>query len=90
MLGAVTDVFDALAAPSTTSDPRRLSARNDQTLFELCGRLATEHDIKLTDRRSRSISQCSRRSVSCVPADTVATSSTPSTRHLCVQRCPDG
>jgi DNA-binding transcriptional ArsR family regulator len=44
----VTDVFDALAAPARRAILDVLSARDDQTLFELCGRLTAEHDIELT------------------------------------------
>ena len=42
------DVFDALAAPARRAILDALSARDDQTLFELCGRLAAEHEIELT------------------------------------------
>jgi DNA-binding transcriptional ArsR family regulator len=45
---AVADVFDALAAPARRAILDALSARDDQTLFELCGRLAGEHEIELT------------------------------------------
>ncbi len=44
----MTDVFDALAAPARRAILDALSARDDQTLFELCGRLAGEHEIELT------------------------------------------
>ena len=44
----MTDVFDALAAPARRAILDALSARDDQTLFELCGRLLTEHDVALT------------------------------------------
>jgi DNA-binding transcriptional ArsR family regulator len=44
----VTDVFDALAAPARRAILDVLARRDDQTLFELCRRLATEHDIALT------------------------------------------
>lgn len=44
----VADVFDALAAPARRAILDALSARDDQTLFELCGRLATEHGVDLT------------------------------------------
>jgi DNA-binding transcriptional ArsR family regulator len=44
----VADVFDALAAPARRAILDVLTERNDQTLFELCGRLATQHDIELT------------------------------------------
>ena len=42
------DVFDALAAPARRAILDVLSKRDDQTLFELCGRLASEHDVDLT------------------------------------------
>ena len=42
------DVFDALAAPARRSLLDALVQRDDQTLFELCGRLASDHDIALT------------------------------------------
>jgi DNA-binding transcriptional ArsR family regulator len=45
---AVADVFDALAAPARRAILDALTARDDQTLFELCGRLASQHDIELT------------------------------------------
>jgi DNA-binding transcriptional ArsR family regulator len=48
MVSFVTDVFDALAAPARRAILDALSRRDDQTLFELCGRLAGEHDIELT------------------------------------------
>lgn len=44
----VADVFDALAAPARRAILDVLSKRDDQTLFELCGRLASEHQIDLT------------------------------------------
>ena len=42
------DVFDALAAPTRRAILDALVERDDQTLFELCGRLASDHDIDLT------------------------------------------
>ena len=42
------DVFDALGAPARRAILDVLAARDDQTLFELCGRLAAEHEIELT------------------------------------------
>jgi DNA-binding transcriptional ArsR family regulator len=45
---AVADVFDALAAPARRAILDVLSVRDDQTLFEVCGRLAADHDIELT------------------------------------------
>jgi DNA-binding transcriptional ArsR family regulator len=47
-LGTVVDVFHALAAPARRAILDVLSRRGDQTLFELCGRLASEHDVDLT------------------------------------------
>lgn len=44
----VADVFDALAAPTRRAILDALVKRDDQTLFELCGRLASDHDIDLT------------------------------------------
>jgi DNA-binding transcriptional ArsR family regulator len=44
----VADVFDALAAPARRAILDVLTDRNDQTLFELCGRLVTQHEIGLT------------------------------------------
>lgn len=43
----MTDVFDALAAPARRVILDVLSQRDDQTLFEICTRLA-EHDVDLT------------------------------------------
>jgi DNA-binding transcriptional ArsR family regulator len=42
------DVFDALAAPARRAILDALSVRDDQTLFEICTRLANDHDIELT------------------------------------------
>lgn len=42
------DVFDALVAPARRAILDALSERDDQTLFELCGRLASDHDVDLT------------------------------------------
>jgi DNA-binding transcriptional ArsR family regulator len=42
------DVFDALAAPARRAILDVLRQRDDQTLFELCGRLAAQHGIELT------------------------------------------
>jgi DNA-binding transcriptional ArsR family regulator len=42
------DVFDALAAPARRAILDALSVRGDQTLFEICARLANDHDIELT------------------------------------------
>jgi len=48
MVVPVADVFDALAAPARRAILDALAGRDDQTLFELCGRLAAEHDLGLT------------------------------------------
>jgi DNA-binding transcriptional ArsR family regulator len=42
------DIFDALGAPARRTILDVLAERNHQTLFEICGRLATDHDIELT------------------------------------------
>lgn len=42
------DVFDALGAPARRAILDALARRNEQTLFEICGRLASEYDIELT------------------------------------------
>jgi DNA-binding transcriptional ArsR family regulator len=39
------DVFKALADPTRRAILDELAERDDQTLFELCGRLATRHDV---------------------------------------------
>jgi DNA-binding transcriptional ArsR family regulator len=44
----VSDVFDALAAPARRAVLDELQERNDQTLFELCSRLAMRHGLGLT------------------------------------------
>lgn len=44
----MTDVFDALAAPARRAIFDVLVQRDDQTLFEITGRLAAEYDIELT------------------------------------------
>lgn len=44
----MTDVFDALGAPTRRAILDVLAERDDQTLFEVCGHLATEHEIELT------------------------------------------
>jgi DNA-binding transcriptional ArsR family regulator len=48
MVKHVTDVFDALAAPARRAILDVLVERDDQTLFEIVGRLATDHEIELT------------------------------------------
>jgi DNA-binding transcriptional ArsR family regulator len=44
----VSDVFDALAAPARRAILDELQERDDQTLFELCSRLAMRHGLGLT------------------------------------------
>jgi DNA-binding transcriptional ArsR family regulator len=41
-------VFDALAAPARRAIFDVLVQRDDQTLFEIVSRLATDHDVELT------------------------------------------
>ena len=41
----VTDVFKALADPTRRTILDELADRDDQTLFELCARMATKHAI---------------------------------------------
>jgi DNA-binding transcriptional ArsR family regulator len=42
------DVFHALSAPARRAILDELLARDDQTLFELCARLATNRQLHLT------------------------------------------
>lgn len=42
------DLFDALGAPARRAILDVLTERNDQTLFEIVGRLLMDHDTKLT------------------------------------------
>jgi DNA-binding transcriptional ArsR family regulator len=44
----VDDVFGALGAPARRAILDVLSERDDQTLFEICGRLGAEHGVDLT------------------------------------------
>ncbi len=44
----MTDVFDALGAPARRAILDVLSARDDQTLFEIVNRLLADHDLDLT------------------------------------------
>jgi len=41
----VVDVFKALADPTRRLIMDELAERDDQTLFEVCARLATRHDV---------------------------------------------
>jgi DNA-binding transcriptional ArsR family regulator len=45
MLAAVSDVFKALADPTRRKILDELTARNGQTLFEICSRLATKYRL---------------------------------------------
>jgi DNA-binding transcriptional ArsR family regulator len=45
---AVGDVFRALADPTRRTILDELAARNGQTLFEICSRLATRHRLAST------------------------------------------
>lgn len=42
------DIFKALADPTRRIILDELAARDSQTLFEICGRLVTNHDLGLT------------------------------------------
>ncbi len=44
-MGGVTDAFRALADPTRRTILDELTARDGQTLFELCARLASNHDL---------------------------------------------
>lgn len=48
ILTQMADVFDALGAPARRAILDVLSERTEQSLFEVCGRLATQHDVALT------------------------------------------
>src|SRR3954451_20987300 len=48
MLAGVGDVFKALADPTRRTILDELAVREGQTLFELCARLATKHELALT------------------------------------------
>jgi DNA-binding transcriptional ArsR family regulator len=45
-IGAVEDVFKALADPTRRTILDELSQRDDQTLFEICARLTTKHRLR--------------------------------------------
>jgi DNA-binding transcriptional ArsR family regulator len=45
IIGAVGDVFKALADPTRRTILDELSERDGQTLFELCARLTTKHGL---------------------------------------------
>ena len=42
------DIFEALSAPARRAILDELCERDDQTLFEICGRLVMKHGIGLT------------------------------------------
>lgn len=44
----MSDVFEALAAPARRAILDVLSERDGQTLFEICARLAMQHELALT------------------------------------------
>lgn len=46
--GAMSDVFKALADPTRRAILDELSERDGQTLFELCGRLASRHNLAMS------------------------------------------
>ena len=48
ILGALNDVFHALAAPARRAILDELHDRDGQTLFELCARLTMKHELGLT------------------------------------------
>ncbi len=48
MVVGVGDVFKALADPTRRAILDELHERDDQTLFELCARLAVKHDVAST------------------------------------------
>ena len=53
------DVFKALADPTRRAILDELAERDDQTLFELCGRLITKHDVASSrGQRSTTIGRC--------------------------------
>jgi DNA-binding transcriptional ArsR family regulator len=48
IIPAVTDIFKALADPTRRTILDELRERDDQTLFEICSRLATKHGLSST------------------------------------------
>jgi DNA-binding transcriptional ArsR family regulator len=48
MVGRVADVFKALADPTRRTILDELTERDGQTLFEICGRLASRHGLGST------------------------------------------
>lgn len=47
-VAAVGDVFKALADPTRRAILDELTERDDQTLFEICARLATKHGLAMS------------------------------------------
>ncbi|MFI5959143.1 ArsR/SmtB family transcription factor [Cryptosporangium sp. NPDC051539] len=47
-MGRVADVFKALADPTRRAILDELRERDDQTLFEICGRLTMKHGLNST------------------------------------------
>ncbi|MPZ00562.1 MAG: metalloregulator ArsR/SmtB family transcription factor [Actinophytocola sp.] len=45
MVCGVSDIFKALSDPTRRAILDELTDRNGQTLFEICGRLATKHQL---------------------------------------------
>ena len=48
MVSGVGDVFKALADPTRRAILDELADRSGQTLFEICGRLATRHELGMS------------------------------------------
>jgi predicted transcriptional regulator len=48
LLFLVSDLFEALAAPTRRIILDELSACNGQTLYDLCSRLTMKHDLSIT------------------------------------------
>lgn len=48
MLGSVSDVFQALAAPARRAILDELQETDGQTLYELCTRLTMKHGLEMT------------------------------------------
>jgi DNA-binding transcriptional ArsR family regulator len=48
IIGGVDDIFKAIADPTRRTILDELTERSDQTLFEICARLATKHGLGST------------------------------------------
>jgi DNA-binding transcriptional ArsR family regulator len=48
IIGGVDDIFKAIADPTRRTILDELTERDDQTLFEICARLATKHGLGST------------------------------------------